>query len=168
MSTFELAIPVILAHEGGLVNAPDDPGGLTNFGITLKWWQSVDPTGTAEMLKSMSVEYAEILYRHHWWDRYGYGQILDQKIATKVFDMAVNMGATQAHKLVQSACGLVTDGILGRETLWTLNAHNEHGNCSLMQAIVARATEFYTDLAARKPELAKFLPGWLRRANWGA
>ena len=34
-STYDEALRRLLAHEGGYVNHPSDPGGPTNFGITL-------------------------------------------------------------------------------------------------------------------------------------
>ena len=37
MSAFELAIPIVLKHEGGFADNPADPGGATNFGISLRF-----------------------------------------------------------------------------------------------------------------------------------
>lgn len=34
-STFDTALARLLAHEGGYSNHPSDPGGPTNYGITL-------------------------------------------------------------------------------------------------------------------------------------
>ena len=35
MSDFNDAIPTVLRHEGGFVDSPNDPGGATNFGVSL-------------------------------------------------------------------------------------------------------------------------------------
>ena len=35
-STFDLAMRLLLRHEGGFVNHPKDPGGMTNLGVTKK------------------------------------------------------------------------------------------------------------------------------------
>ena len=33
-SNFESSLDILLGHEGGYVNHPEDPGGRTNYGIT--------------------------------------------------------------------------------------------------------------------------------------
>ena len=37
--TFEIAIKEVLHHEGGFVNHPDDPGGITNRGVTKRVYE---------------------------------------------------------------------------------------------------------------------------------
>ena len=68
---FERALPRILAHEGGYVDDPRDPGGATNKGITHKtysgWLRS-------KGLPDKNVRYisdAEVaaIYRQNYWDR---------------------------------------------------------------------------------------------------
>ena len=36
---FEAALKALLKHEGGFVNHPQDPGGMTNLGVTKRVWQ---------------------------------------------------------------------------------------------------------------------------------
>jgi lysozyme family protein len=162
MSNFNPAVAVVLFHEGGWVWDGSDPGGATNWGISLTWYKTINPLATPEDIKNMSMQGAEALYEKYWWDKFGYGSIVDQTIATKIFDMSVNMGGHQAHELVQRALGLPVDGILGPNTLAAING----GQIGLLTAIIAQQVGFYTRLAQEKPTLAKFLPGWLKRANW--
>ena len=35
LSTYDVCLPLLLVHEGGYTNHPSDPGGPTNFGITI-------------------------------------------------------------------------------------------------------------------------------------
>jgi lysozyme family protein len=39
-STFDLAMRLLLRHEGGFVNHPKDPGGMTNLGVTKAVWDA--------------------------------------------------------------------------------------------------------------------------------
>jgi lysozyme family protein len=167
MADFAPAVIVILKHEGGLVDNPADPGGCTNYGISLRWYLTVNPSATASDIESMSQATAADLYQQYWWNKFGYGQINDQTVATKIFDMSVNMGDHQAHMLVQRACNdcglsLQVDGVLGSGSLGAINS-NPPG---LLAAIINQQVGFYTRLAAQRPTLSQFLPGWLKRANW--
>ena len=82
MARFDMSIETILKHEGGYVNDPDDPGGETNFGISKRQYLKID-------IASLTIEQAKMLYRQDYWK---YDEIISQPVATKVFDMAVNMG----------------------------------------------------------------------------
>jgi lysozyme family protein len=177
MADFALAIKTVLQHEGKYVDNPADPGGATNYGISLRWLTSIgdadndgvldgdidlDGDVDADDIAKMTVEQAEGFYKLHWWDKYGYGKIQDQSVAVKVFDLAVNMGAKQAHKCLQRAIRsakllkLKDDGILGQQTL---DAANSTNYTHLLCALRSEAAGFYRSL--NRPQ---FLEGWLNRA----
>lgn len=169
MSNFDLAIPIILRHEGGFVNDAADPGGATNYGVSLRWLKGqglagdVDHDGDVDAadIKAMTVDDAKALYKKFWWDAYHYGTILAQAVANKIFDMAVNMGAPRAHKMVQQVLGLVEDGVIGPKTLNELNTRPSLGVIVSLQNTQAA---FYRALVAANPARQKFLQGWLNRA----
>jgi len=177
MSDFDEAIGTVLAHEGGLVDDPDDPGGITNYGISLRFLRAtgdlllgdVDGDGDidAEDVRELTPEGAARLYRVHFWDIQGYGRIADQGVAAKVLDTAVNLGPAEANAILQRAvdltenAGLVDDGVLGPKTLAAVDAADPG---RLLEAMRRLQASFYEDLAARRPKLAKYLKGWLRRA----
>lgn len=177
MSSFELAIPIILLHEGGFVDDKHDPGGATNYGVSLRWlraiggldkngYQDADVNQSGEIdtgdIKAMKQEDAIHLYRKYWWDKYQYERINDQTIANKVFDLAINMGATAAHRCLQRAIRattgekLIEDGIFG---LNTLTAINNAPADKLLAAYRSEAAGFYRSL--KNPRYEK---GWLARA----
>lgn len=174
---FDYAVNIILSHEGGYSNDPDDSGGETNFGIT----QS-DLLTYGKMLKlpinvkDLTRNEAEVFYKKFYWDKYNYNAINSLPIATKIFDMAVNMGAHEAHVLVQRALGrlgyfgynyLPVDGIIGAHTIGAINEECIHcGEEELMKALITEAKIFYEYLVINKPHLKKFLNGWLERASW--
>ena len=95
-----------------------------------------------------------------WWSREGYGAIEQQEVATKVFDLSVNMGGKAAHLCLQRACRacgwrLNEDGKLGPKTL---NAANLAGPC-LLVALRSEAAGWYRDLDRKEFENA-----WVERA----
>lgn len=169
MANFDLAIPTILRHEGGYVNNPADPGGATNFGVSLRWLKSqglagdIDHDGDVDIndIKAMTVDDAKALYHKFWWNPYNYDAILPQAVATKIFDMAVNMGAPRAHKMVQQALNLTQDGVIGPKTLGLINTTN---SLTLIQSLQNIQAQFYRDIVASNPARQQFLKGWLNRA----
>lgn len=180
MSTFEKAIPQILLHEGGYVNHPSDPGGATNWGISLRFLQGVpavygdvdnDGDVDAQDIRNMTVDEAKLIYKTFWWDKYRYGLIWDQTVATKVFDLSVNMGAVRAHKLLQMALNkafslnLTVDGVLGNASMASINAVAD-GNQEqmLLTAYSNEAWGFYQRLITGNPKFKAFEKGWKNRA----
>ena len=163
---FDKAIKVVLAHEGGFINHPDDPGGPTKWGISQRFLQDIGLPHEISDIKDMSQQQAIDLYRIHWWEKYHYHQ-LPEPIAIKLFDLAVNIGSRQAHRLIQRACRachapIKEDGILGpitKKTIETLEPNH------LLAALRAEAAGFYRTLTAITPlQRKQFLNGWLKRA----
>jgi lysozyme family protein len=169
MADFEQAVAVVLSHEGGFVDNPNDPGGATKYGISLRFLReemrrNVRPIDVRQMTKDEAID----IYREWWWDRFGYGAIADQATATKVFDMAVNMGGKRAHRIVQEALNdlgfsLDVDGVLGAQTCVAI-AKTEPRR--LLSKLVARQSDYYRSLAQARPQFRVFLAGWLERAVW--
>ena len=59
-STYDDALRRLLVHEGGYSNHPSDPGGPTNFGITIADYRRyVKPDATAADVRAMSVDEAK-------------------------------------------------------------------------------------------------------------
>jgi lysozyme family protein len=168
VSTFDAAIGTILDHEGGLVDHPADPGGLTNRGITWETYcQWKGARATMDELRALSVEEATAIYRALYWLPV-YDLIDSQDVATKTFDMTVNMGHRQAHRLIQRATGdcgyrCAPDGVFGPATLAAVNSCEPS---VLLLAMCHHQADFYRDLAATRPSMAVFLHGWLERAAW--
>ena len=68
-STYDEALRRLLVHEGGYSNHPSDPGGPTNFGITIYDYRKyVKPDATAADVRAMKVEDAKAIYRSKYWD----------------------------------------------------------------------------------------------------
>lgn len=178
MSTFDPAIKVVLQHEGGYVNNPNDPGGATKFGISLRFLKGIPEFGDfngdgivdIQDIKNMDRADAVTIYKACWWDKYKYYNIDDQTLATKVFDLSVNMGANRAHILLQQALNnafhlnLDCDGVIGPATLSVINELDDSTEQILLTEYCNQVWGFYQRLIANKPSLKVFEKGWKNRA----
>ena len=175
MSCFNKAVTVILKHEGGFSDHESDPGGATNFGISLRWlrdqglYGDFDDDGDIDIddIKAITAETASRIYREKWWNKYHYDRFVDCDIATKVFDMSVNMGSNRAHRILQQSINniggnLNIDGIIGPITVKAVNVDDKE---MLLTEIRCEQKRFYLRLIAQRPSLGVFRKGWLRRAE---
>lgn len=115
--TYDDALARLLAHEGGYTNHPADPGGPTNFGITIYDYRKyVRPHATAADVKGMKVEEAKRIYRAKYWDAQACDE-LPAGVDYAVFDYGVNSGIGRSKKVLQRVLGVKADGVLGPLTL---------------------------------------------------
>ena len=162
MADFTHALPWVLLHEGGWSDDPSDRGGATNKGITLATAQR-HGISTVEDLRQITDEKVAQVYRADYWRFDG---LDEDRVAMKIFDMAVNMGLRSAVRMVQAqlnalGAGLAEDGIWGPTTEGSVNAvEPNHFLALLVEASVGH----YRAIVARRPESGKFLLGWLARA----
>jgi lysozyme family protein len=157
MADFQKALAYTLKHEGGWSDDPADPGGATMQGITLATARNYG-IETREALRAISQEKVAEIYGAGYWL---FGQVDDQRVATKLFDMAVNMGAAAAVKILQLAVLAAPDGKWGPKTLAATNAADPK---VLLAALCRGSAERYRAIVEKRPASAKFLKGWLRRA----
>lgn len=156
---FQKAVGVVLAHEGGYVNNPNDPGGETRWGISKRSYPNLD-------IKSLTREQAIEIYRRDWWDRLRLGEIQDPDVATKVLDLSVNVGAKTGIMLLQRALAAAgkpvsVDGVMGPQTIAAVNAADPR---MVLAALRSEAAGHYRLLIAKNSKLAVFERGWLNRA----
>lgn len=179
MAIFSKAHAFTAQWEGALTDHPADPGGITNYGVSLRWIRSlghklgdIDGDGDidADDIRALSPAQAANLFQLKFWEAYRLST-LPQLTATVLYDCIVNTGPKQATLLAQRACNslvgpfgvkLDVDGILGPHTRDFLTLH---ATPTLATAMIERRKGFYRDLAQSKPELAVFERGWINRAN---
>jgi len=105
-SNFDACLRRLLAHEGGYSNHPSDPGGPTNFGITLADYRRyVKPGATAADVRAMRVEEAVAIYRAKYWDALRCDE-LPAGIDDTVFDYGINSGVGRGGKVLRRVLGL--------------------------------------------------------------
>lgn len=167
VAKFDAAISFVLKHEGNYVCDPEDSGGATNHGISLRFYKTkIKPDATVDDIKNLSVNSAIDIYRKYFWDNYQYDSIDDQLIASKLFDLGVNMGPPSAGKCLQRAvnvinpdANLVIDGILMAKSFDAINACDPD---SLYPELINQAKIKYEKIAS-VGDNEKFLHGWLNR-----
>lgn len=118
---FERWLQLVLAHEGGYVDHPSDPGGATNLGITRKTlagWRKVMPWTSLPKseVKALTKETVAPIYRALYWDEIR-GDDLPAGLDYAVFDYAVNSGPGRAAMALQRILGVADDGEIGPITL---------------------------------------------------
>lgn len=98
---YDTSISRVLKHEGGYTNHPQDPGGPTNWGITIhdarKYWK---PNATAADVKAMPLAIAKTIYRQRYWDN----QLCDRLeggVDYAMFDYGVNSGVGRSGKVLR-------------------------------------------------------------------
>ena len=156
--TFEEALEHVLKHEGGFVNHPKDPGGMTNLGVTKKVWDEwIGRESSEDEMRNLKPEDVSNLYKKLYWDRVK-GDDLPSGVNYCVFDAAVNSGTGRAAKWLQEAVGAVPDGAIGAKTLAKVAAHDAD---SLVNAYCDVRLNFLKGLKT----FDTFGKGWSRRVE---
>jgi len=142
MALFAPALMKVLRHEGvvwedgndipvktGYVNLPRDPGGETNWGITIK---TARANGYEGPMADMPLCVATKIYKDEYWDAIHGDDIEHQGIAEEMMDTAVNMGPARVIKYLQEVLNafndrgarwpdIEVDGLMGAQTIDYLN-----------------------------------------------
>jgi len=149
---FEKCLEMLLHHEGGYVNHPEDPGGETNLGVTKRVYEEWG--GTKDM-KALTVKDVAPIYKKKYWDLIK-GDELPSGVDWCTFDWAVNSGPSRAAKAVQKVIGANPDGAIGPKTLTLLAKQDPK---YVVEQFGKIRQEFYESLSTFKT----FGRGWTRR-----
>jgi lysozyme family protein len=107
---YDASLKRVLAHEGGYTDHPSDPGGPTNWGITIwdarKYWKR---DADADDVKAMPLEAAKRIYRSKYWDALRCDE-LPPGVDYAVMDFGVNSGVSRALKFLEAIAGVPVDG----------------------------------------------------------
>lgn len=140
MNTFENALDLLIAHEGGYVNDPNDPGGKTKFGISdrrdgnIDGMADLDGDGIGDVeIIDLELEQVAKIYRREYWERCKCDD-LSPALATALFDTAVNCGNGLAARLLQRVLRVEDDGIIGPITIKHANKAEQAELVSLFLA----------------------------------
>lgn len=155
---FEQSLKQLLAHEGGYVNHPSDPGGMTNLGVTARVWEEwVGHPVDEKQMRALTPEVVAPLYKKKYWDACRADELVSG-VDHCVFDVAVNSGPGRAIKFLQSCVGVTADGGFGPATLAAVK-EAEKDPASLIELYCAKRLEFLQSLKT----FETFGKGWSRR-----
>lgn len=159
MSSYDQSLTRLLKDEGGYTNHPSDPGGPTNFGITLadarRYWKG---NATADDVRAMPLSVARQIYRERYWNALRCDE-LPPGVDYAVFDYGVNSGVGRAGKVLRRVLKLsdrtsaVTDDVIAA-------ASNANAG-DLVKAICAERLAFLKALKT----FPVFGRGWTARVN---
>ena len=157
---FENCLALMLAHEGGYVNHPSDPGGMTNLGVTKRVWEEwVGHEVDEKQMRALTPEVVAPLYKRKYWDACRADELVSG-VDYCVFDVAVNSGPGRAIKFLQSCVGVTADGGFGPATLAAVVKAQEDPT-RLVEMYCARRLEFLQSLKT----FETFGKGWSRRVQ---
>lgn len=181
MQTVEQIAQEIVAREGGYVDDPDDPGGATNFGVTIHTMRRLgldltrDGVVDALDVRALTRDQAVTLFIDHYYQRPGIARLPDSLHAS-VFDMYVNAGAN-AVKILQRLLRemgqeIAVDGLIGPQTVAAAVVAAKAAPDHIADAYGIARRNYYLSLADARPASRKFARsraggkgGWIKRAE---
>jgi len=161
-NNFNNCLSVVLHHEGGFVNHPKDPGGMTNLGVTKEVYEEwIGHKVDERIMRKLTPSLVAPLYRKKYWDVLKCDGI-PRGLDLCVFDFGVNAGTNRSARYLQWMLGVRQDGKIGPATLNAL-AHKtvELGVNGLIDGFQDARRAYYRKLKT----FPTFGRGWLRRVD---
>ena len=156
LSNWQKSFELMLKSEGGYVNNPADPGGMTNLGVTKATWENwVGRESDEAEMRGLTPEKVEPLYKKKYFDAVR-GDELPVGLDYLMFDFAVNAGAGRSIKTLQTAVGVTPDGGFGPMTMAAVQAVDP---VELIERFSQAKEDFYRSLIT----FSTFGKGWLNR-----
>ncbi len=177
MKTVRQLAEEIVAREGGFVNDPDDPGGATNFGVTIHTLRRLRPDVdiTINDVRALTKPQAVDIYVAYYFEQPRIRD-LPEPLWPSLFDMYVNAGANAVRVLqrllVQMGLQVSVDGVIGPQTIAAAHRAHDMAPAHLVDAYGIARRDYYYGLADRRPASRKYARrrdggkgGWIIRAE---
>lgn len=147
---------MVIKSEGGFVNHPKDPGGMTNLGVTRSAWEAfINRKVTEDEMRALTPEVVKPFYKALYWDRIK-GDSLPDGVDYAAYDLAVNSGPHRAAQYLQQIAGVTADGMIGPKSLEAINA------CDAKETADA-ICDMRMDFLKKLPTFDTFGKGWSQR-----
>lgn len=181
MTTVQDLAREIVAREGGFVNDPDDPGGATNFGVTIGTMRRLgidldrDKTIDIKDVRALTAAQAVDIYVEYYFKKPQIAQ-LPKVLQPSVFDMYVNAGGGAIKILqrlfTQMGFPCADDGVIGAATIFAAKAAYDAAPDHLADAYAIARRNYYYALGDARPASRKYCRrrdggkgGWITRAE---
>lgn len=155
----KLLMTHIIDVEGGFVNDPDDAGGATKYGITIKTlsdWRGRECT--LQDVKDLTIEETVEIYIKKYYNAFNGDKIDSDFKVLCMFDKSVHSGVEAAVMVAQKIVNVAIDGDCGFKTQTAINACRDSIFIrEYLQALQAG----YFEIVDRRPQNQKFLKGWV-------
>jgi lysozyme family protein len=153
---WDACFDMVIKNEGGFVNHPQDPGGMTNLGVTRSAWQGYLNRDVTEIeMRALTPEVVKPFYKAFYWDRIK-GDSLPSGVDYAAYDLAVNSGPHKSAQYLQEIAGVNVDGMIGPKSLEAIQS------CDAEQTADA-ICDMRLDFLKRLPTFNTFGKGWSRR-----
>ncbi len=181
MQTVNEIARAILAREGGYVNDPDDPGGATNYGVTVHTMRrlGLDLTGDGKVdasdVRRLTADHALQIFIDDYFHKPKL-ELLPPPLQASVFDMYVNAG-NNAVKILQRLLNqmrvsVTVDGAIGPQTAKAAAQAMAAAPDHFVDAYGIARRNYYYALADGRPASRKYARrkdggkgGWITRAE---
>jgi lysozyme family protein len=160
--TFAACLAFTLQQEGGFSDDPNEPGGATNYGITLGTLRSYigNPNLGVPDIQNITMATVQAIYQANYWNRMSCGALPDG-VDLMTFDHGVNAGPGRSGTILQQAAGLTGAAVDGGIGPQTLAAVGQVDPATLIASMAALQRSYYQSLA----NFALYGNGWLARVD---
>lgn len=171
MADFSIAFDYMIGNEDYPSSDPrfgevstDNDGGLVRFGINSKSLgkELINTTYYTTMPNDEAIGVAKELYSTTIWAKMLGDEIVSQRMASKIFDMAVNSGDEEAAKLTQRAASVNVSGTIDAVTIGALNSMTE---IFILNELVFWDLWFVKEVIKNHPEYKRYMKDWNERAQ---
>lgn len=171
----------IVGREGGYVNDPDDPGGATNYGVTIHTMRrlglDLDADGDVDArdVRRLTKDQAVDIFVRHYFERPRIAA-LPEPLQPSVFDMYVNAGGNAIkilqRLLVEMGERVTVDGALGPQSIGATETAYARAPSAFVDAYGIARRNYYFRIGDRRPASRKYARtrsggkgGWIKRAE---